>query len=78
MLNLYLLTQDTEVGYDTYDSMVVAANDAQEARMMVPDPYNYIHRPVWPLNPKDVQAKYIGNAGTGIKEGIILTSFNAG
>ena len=39
-MNLYLLTQDTVRGYDTFDSCVVCAESEEEAQTMVPDTYS--------------------------------------
>ena len=36
-MNLYLLTQRTNNGYDTYDSCVVAAESESDARTIHPD-----------------------------------------
>jgi len=36
MYNLYLLTQNEEIGYDTYDSCIVVAYDEESARRMHP------------------------------------------
>lgn len=38
-MNLYLVTQNAVRGYDTYDSMVVAAEDAEQARRTFPRTY---------------------------------------
>jgi hypothetical protein len=35
-MNLYLLTQNENTGYDTYDSLVVIADTEEEARYIVP------------------------------------------
>lgn len=35
-MNLYLLTQSDNTGYDTYDSCVVVAENKDEARCIVP------------------------------------------
>lgn len=40
-MNIYLLTQDTNNGYDTYDGMVVYANSEEEARLCTPEVYDY-------------------------------------
>lgn len=37
-MKIYLLTQDLYCGYDTYDSMVVIADNEDEAREMHPNP----------------------------------------
>ena len=36
-MNLYLLTQDTNNDYDTYDSCVVASETEEEAQLMHPN-----------------------------------------
>ena len=35
-MNLYVLRQDKNNGYDTYDSAVVVANSEEEARNVIP------------------------------------------
>ncbi len=37
-MNLYLISQSTNNGYDTYDSAVVAAESEQEAQKIHPNP----------------------------------------
>jgi hypothetical protein len=95
-MNLYLLEQDTNTGYDTYDSAIVAApNDFAAKRVSLrPDYYEwssthnswmflYASGPEpedmdsWAL-PSAITATYIGKAAEGIKEGLVLASFNAG
>ena len=36
-MNLYLISQDTNENYDTYDSAIVAAKTKKEARMFHPN-----------------------------------------
>lgn len=38
-MNLYKISQDTNNGYDTYDSAIVAAESEQAARFTSPDGY---------------------------------------
>jgi len=38
-MNIYLLKQDLNKGYDTYDSCVVAANDEESARNIYPSEF---------------------------------------
>lgn len=38
-MNLYLISQDINVAYDTYDSAVVAAESEQDARTMHPSEF---------------------------------------
>lgn len=85
-MNLYLIHQSTNGGYDTYDSAVVCAETKLKARKINPsgcakkdwykseDPYdNY----TW-SDLKDVKADLIGKAKEGMKEGVVCASFNAG
>jgi hypothetical protein len=75
MSNLYLLTQDTVRGYDTFDSCVVCATTENVARRILPSDYA---DNTW-AKPDDVKVKLIGTATGDIKEGdVICASFNAG
>ena len=82
LMKLWLLSQDEYGGYDTYDSIVVAAETRKIAKNIHPcgkdgwtrDP----NLSGWASKPENVTAKLIGTAGKGIKEGIILASFFAG
>ena len=79
-MNLYLLTQNEEFGYDTYDSVVVAAKTETDAKSIHPsgdDAWGYWSG-CWPKSPENVDAKLIGYAVEGTPEGVILSSFNAG
>ena len=91
-MNLYLLTQDSNNGYDTFDSCIVAAETEEEARLTHPNDY-YIYRDwcwryptgdwgevfnnEW-VSPDNVKVKLIGKATEGTKKWVILSSFNAG
>ena len=72
-MNLYLITQDVNNDYDTYDSAVVVAKDARSARnIKVGSTGAY---PSW-ASPDNVRAKLIGTT-TRKRSGIILASFKA-
>ncbi len=73
-MNLYLLSQNVNDGYDTYDSCVVAAESSDEARTITPSSG---YKSSW-CSPDEVVVKFIGNAAEGVKAGIVLASFNAG
>lgn len=86
-MNIYLLTQDLVTGYDTYDSMIVAAESEEEAVKIHPDYDLDLERfkavkdyPTWPsYNDIDkIIVIFIGVAAENIKKGVILASFNAG
>jgi len=74
-MKLYLLSQDVNPGYDTYDSCVVAAMDEDSARVISPSAYS--SETSW-CNPADVNVECIGIANDGTVEGVICASFNAG
>lgn len=80
-LRLFLLTQRENTGYDTVDSIVVAAHAEDDAKEI--HPYNNwrkgsISSKTWASSPKNVVAELIGVAEPHVERGIILTSFNAG
>jgi len=78
-MNLYLLEQDVNDDYDTYDAIVVAAeNEADAIKIKPQEFYNKqacIDR--WAL-PEEIKCTLIGVASENIKAGVILASFNAG
>lgn len=92
-LNLYLLTQDKNNGYDAYDSCVVAADSPEEAALIDPrgniyasDPHSTLNgwskgtfrsHSTWVESPADVKVKLVGTAVEGV-HGVVCASFNAG
>lgn len=79
-MNLYLLTQNVNNKYDTYDSVVVAAENEEEARLINPDVSGWDNSPysAWVFAPDQVKVELIGKAVPGTLSGIVLSSFNAG
>ena len=87
MKKIYLLTQDTNRGYDTYDSCVVVANNAEEAVTIHPyygldDEWLYcgesrILNSGW-CNPKHVSVTLIGVTDLYNESKVVCSSFNAG
>jgi len=81
-MKLFLISQDQNDDYDTYDSAVVAAPDEETARQA--DPYN--GKPMewgktfssWCRGPEHVTVRYIGEAAPDVKQGVVCASFNAG
>ena len=91
-MNIYLLSQSKNTGYDTWDSCVVIAKDEDEARMTHPyyryftddpnDEYNNwdgidISYDAW-CNAKYVSVELIGTAADGMERQVVCSSFNAG
>lgn len=80
-MKIYLLSQNINRGYDTYDSMVVIAKDEEEARNIHPcGEWRTLYRiGAWANNQSEVQVEYIGEASEDLTaSGIICSSFNAG
>ena len=80
-MNLYLISQTINNGYNTYDSAVVCAENEEEARMTHPD-----GRKDWDgemdywddwCDAKDVKVKLIGTSVEGVERGVVCASFNA-
>jgi hypothetical protein len=91
-LNLYLLTQEDNNGYDTYDSCVVAAASPEDAVLIDPggdvwsaktsqwksDLWSHgLGSRTWAKSPASVKTKLVGVAAEGVT-GVVCASFNAG
>jgi|LauGreDrversion4_2_1035121.scaffolds.fasta_scaffold985888_2 hypothetical protein len=88
-MNIYLLSQHSNTGYDTYDSCVVRAPDEASARLMHPRGDLEWNGSQWVFPdlgragidtwacPDAVTVEYIGTAGDA-QSGVICASFNAG
>jgi len=81
-MNIYLLTQESETGYDTYDSAVVIARSKAAAKKIHPrgglaewkNRYS-----CWATSPDQVTATLIGTAAVDRTNGeVVCASFNAG
>lgn len=77
-MNLYLISQNENDGYDTYDSLIVAANNEEEASTIHPDGSWENPTMAWCSSPALVTVEYIGKAAPNVEKGLILASFNAG
>ena len=81
-MKLFLISQTTNDCYDTYDSAVVAASDAEAARKIHPNGETICdwsdYSSSWVCSPDEVIVKYIGEAAEEIQQGVICASFNAG
>lgn len=71
-MNLYIISQTVNQGYDTYDSAIVAATNEETAKGIRPGSICE-----W-CEPGQVQVKLIGSAAPGVEAGVVLASFNAG
>lgn len=85
-LKLYLLTQNDNNGYDTYDSCIVCAKDEKEAKTISPEGGIFVEttgkrvslRTSWALRSSSITCEEIGTANENQKKGVILSSFNEG
>ena len=77
-MNLYLLTQDDNNGWDTYDSCIVCAETEEEAIKINPDNEWENKFTCWASKPELVDATFIGVASDDLEKGVVLASFNAG
>lgn len=78
-MKLYLISQNVNNSYYTYDSAVVAAKSPKDAQKMLPAPWAKDYDfGVWAA-PEHVKVEYVGTAKVGTKSGtIICSSYNAG
>lgn len=74
VMKLWLISQNQESGYDTYDSAVVAALTEEDARKTHPGGRDYD----WIRNLNLVTVELIGVALPGTEAGVVCASFNAG
>lgn len=81
-MNLYLLTQDVNVGWDTYDSAIVCAESEAEAVKIHPDgtffDSMWLATYDWVKTPSDVKCKKIGVADDSIEKGVVLDVYLPG
>lgn len=83
-MKLFLISQDENNDYDTYDSAVVCAPDEAAARLMDPGgndgapPRWECKYSSWCSSPEKVAVQLIGDAAPGLPLGVVCASFNAG
>ena len=75
-MNIYLLSQNVSHGYDTFDAMVVAADDVIEAKTLSME--KAYGADSWTDKYGDITAKIVGYAVIGTSKGVLLGSFHAG
>ena len=83
-MNLYLLTQDENDDYSTYDSLVVAAESEEAARNIGPTSDYWLELDAsysyntWASHKESIKVTLIGVSKPGTEPGLILASYNAG
>ena len=81
-MKLYLISQEQNNDYNTYDSAVVAAPDEETARQMDPADGTPIGEwekqfGTWCNSPEHVSVCYLGEAAGDVEQGVVCSSFNA-
>lgn len=92
-MKLWLIYQNQNSDYDTYDSAVVAAANKEEAARTFPSggckwtddgkalyDFGGVEFPCssWATDLSEVIVRYLGEAADGTEAGVVLASFNAG
>lgn len=79
-MNIYRVTQDDNIGYDTYDSFICYAGYEEEAANMLPSEHEEWGRDysAWCSHPSKATVEFIGSNDEIKEPSIILASFNAG
>jgi hypothetical protein len=83
MSNLYLISQNVNDMYDTFDSAVVVAGNEEAAKLIHPGRCQWPDSEIFDMSEwtasDNVQVKLIGTAARGFKVGtVICASYNAG
>jgi len=76
-MKLWKISRKDRIGYDEYDSAVVAAETEEQARNIHPCHSRYDGTGVDWDAPKNLTVQYLGATDRAIS-GVILASFNAG
>jgi len=80
-MKLYLLSQDDNHNYDTYDSVLVCAENEEDARTITPNGDTFKENEQytsWARSASSISCQEIGTANEGQVRGVIIASFNAG
>ncbi len=72
-MKLWKVWRSDDVDYDEYDSAIIAAETAEQARMT--DPSKNL---TWCTSNESLYVEEVGEAKPGISAGVILASFRAG
>tara|TARA_R110002124_G_scaffold261033_1_gene426954 strand:+ start:34 stop:276 length:243 start_codon:yes stop_codon:yes gene_type:complete len=80
-MKLYLLEQNDNNDYDTYDSCLVCAENESDARTIDPNGNEFKESAKWSdwaLSKDSITCKEIGEANDKQERGVIIASYNAG
>jgi hypothetical protein len=80
-MKLYLLKQNDNNNYDTYDSCLVCAENEADARTIDPNGNEFkegARYNEWALSKDSITCEEIGEANDKQERGVVIASFNAG
>jgi hypothetical protein len=80
-VNIYILSQNENRGWDTYDSCVVVAKDEDDAKTIDPTGESFEPNSIystWAKTVEAIQVELIGVADESQERGVVCASFNAG
>jgi hypothetical protein len=82
-MKIYLLQQNYNADYETYDSVVVCAHDEEDAKNIHPDGREFVENEpyylrCWAITKEQIKCYEIGTANPDQERGVILASYNAG
>ncbi len=80
-MKLYLLSQNDNNNYDTYDSILVCAENEADARTIAPNGEPFVENErwsSWAIKASAISCEEIGEANEKQTRGVIIASFNAG
>jgi hypothetical protein len=83
LLHIFLLNQNTNNKYDTYESAVVIAKNEEEARLIHPDGNIFTFKREWDMrswvSPDQVKVQLVGVAGHNWQEGdVVIANYHSG
>ena len=78
-MKLYLLSQKENQNWDTFDSVLVCAENEEEAKSITPYGEEFDGNDgTWVANKEAITCEEIGEANEKQVRGVIISSFNAG
>lgn len=77
-MNVYLLTQKDNIGYDTFSEIVVIAENEADAKTISPNGEVFKPSYDWAESIEGIKCELIGTAAPDQKRGVVLYSFHAG
>ena len=79
-MNIYLVSQNENTAYNTFDAFVCYAESKEQARNMLPSIFIDWENTLdyWVPSPNKVKVTYLGIGKDGAETGVIIASYNAG